>query len=206
MRFAPAGSLFDVQGSSGFGATTDTNLALTALLNSVVGNVFLSFINPTLSFQTGNVAKVPVHDNVFDEMAFRLAEDCILVSKTDWNQRESSFEFLGLSWLTLGRNIVSSFSQFRTQLIELFFQLHKNEEGLNRIFIDVYGLHDELTPEVPLKDITILQEELDSDDLEALEDEFRAGGGQPRYLTLLPLVIPRLVSRSFGLKRVSIRG
>ena len=57
----------------------------------------------------------------------------------------------------------------------MIFQLHANEE-LNRIFIDIYGLQDELTPDVPLKDITILQEELDRKKLEELEPVFRAEG------------------------------
>ena len=42
-----------------------------------------------------------------------------------------------------------------------FFKLHQNEEELNRQFIEIYGLQEELTPEVPLEEITILQEELD---------------------------------------------
>jgi len=81
-----------------------------------------------------------------------------------------------------------------------FFQLHKNEEELNRIFIDLYGLQDELTPEVPLKHITILQEELDSDDFEALEDEFRAGGGHPIELPIKrDVVMQQFLSYCVGL-------
>jgi hypothetical protein len=81
-----------------------------------------------------------------------------------------------------------------------FFELHRSEEELNRIFIDIYGLQDELTPEVPLKDITILQEELDSDDLEALEDEFRAGGGQPIELPIKrDVVMQQFLSYCVGL-------
>ena len=62
------------------------------------------------------------------------------------------------------------------------------------------GVQDELTPEVPLKDITILQEELDSDDLEALEDEFRAGGGQPIELPIKrDVVMQQFLSYCVGL-------
>ena len=54
----------------------------------------------------------------------------------------------------------TSVQTWQEQVTQDFFQLHTNEEELNRIFIDIYGLQDELTPEVALKDITILQEEL----------------------------------------------
>jgi hypothetical protein len=66
--------------------------------------------------------------------------------------------------------------KWQDQVTDDFFQLHANEEELNRIFIDIYGLQEELTPEVSLKDITILQEELDRNALEALEPTFREKG------------------------------
>ena len=88
---------------------------------------------------------------------------------------ETCLGFFGSSLIEIQE---SQFGLFRLacRASDDFYLLHENEEELNRIFIEIYGLQDELTPEVPLKDITILQEELDGDDLEALEDEFRAVG------------------------------
>ena len=80
-----------------------------------------------------------------------------------------------------------------------FFQLHRNEEELNRIFIDIYGLQDELTPEVALKDITILQEELDRKALEALEPTFRAKGKEAVSLPINKAeVISQFISYGIG--------
>ena len=81
-----------------------------------------------------------------------------------------------------------------------FFQLQKNEEELNRIIIPHYGLQEELMAEVPLKDVTILQEELDSSHLEALEDEFRAGGGHTIELPIKrDVVMQQFLSYCIGL-------
>ena len=68
----------------------------------------------------------------------------------------------------------ASYSNWEEKVTDDFFNLHENEEELNRIFIDIYGLQDEITPDVPLKDITILQEELDRGELESRNDELLA--------------------------------
>ncbi len=89
---------------------------------------------------------------------------------------------------------------FKDDVTKDFFQLHANEEELNRIFIEIYSLQDELTPEVSLKDITILQDELKKNDLEALEEKFRAHG---RDAIDLPInkneVISQFISYAVGL-------
>ncbi len=72
-------------------------------------------------------------------------------------------------------NLEAAYDTWVAAVSQDFFQLHANEVELNRIFIDIYGLQDELTPEVALKDITILQDELKADDLEVIEPAFRAG-------------------------------
>lgn len=81
-----------------------------------------------------------------------------------------------------------------------FFQLHSNEEEVNRIFIDIYGLQDELKPEVPLRDITILQEELDRNKLDELDPTFRQ---QSKEAIRLPIkrdeVISQFISYAIGL-------
>src|SRR5690606_4882447 len=104
----------------------------------------------------------------------------ISISKKDWDSRETSWDFeqsplLGIRGKGLGNSdkgsvsLKAAYEAWVAEVSHDFFQLHANEEELNRIFIDIYGLQDELTPEVALKDITILQDELKAEDLEALE-------------------------------------
>ena len=91
-----------------------------------------------------------------------LVEDCISISKTNWNSRELSWDFKQNELLKhKSQDLEESYDLYQQYWKNKFFQLHKNEEELNRQFIDIYGLQDELTPDVPLKDITILKEETD---------------------------------------------
>mgnify|MGYP006124092529 CR=1 FL=1 len=159
---------------------------LLALMNGVVGEFKMKILNPTLAVQTGSVAKIPVSPLV--EYGGDLIEQsvnfCVSISRRDYNQREYSMQFSYSPLIQASQNLETAFYNWLHKASDDFFQLHKNEEELNRIFIDIYGLQDELTPEVALKDITILQEELDKKDLEALESTFRDHGGQPVELPI----------------------
>ena len=175
-------------------------IAMTSLLNSVPIETMSTIINPTVNNQTKDILNLPYPSSSRSEVHSRIALECISISKLDWNSREGSWSFESLPLLGQSDNIVADFSNYAKRKSSDFFRLQKNEEELNRIFIDIYGLQGELTPEVPLKDITILQEELDSDDLEALEDEFRAGGGQPIELPIKrDVVMQQFLSYCVGL-------
>ena len=190
-RIFEAGCLFDSSGTSAFlYDDRDTNFLL-GLLNSKHANDLAKLLNPTFHFTPGDFGRLPVcRGNVDEQEAIdSLVKSCVEFAAKDWNSREISWDFSRTPLLTHSRNLVASFDDLLLEESRKFFELHKNEEELNRIFIDIYGLQDELTPEVPLKDITILQEELDGDDLEALEDEFRAGGGQPIELPIKRRVV-----------------
>lgn len=92
---------------------------------------------------------------------------CLIISKKDWDSRETSWEFETNSLIKNSNTTISdSLSEWISQASKYFFQLHQNEEELNKIFIDLYGLQDELTPDVPLTEITILQDELNFKQLE----------------------------------------
>ena len=94
----------------------------------------------------------------------------ISICKNDWDAHETSWDFEANPLVALRNekvaqgNLESSFrlsdfvEEFETQWTERFMQLHQNEEELNRQFISIYGLEDELTPDVPLDEITILQQ------------------------------------------------
>ncbi len=86
-------------------------------------------------------------------------------------------------FLNNSTSLYQAYQNWQQEATKDFFQLHANEEELNRIFIDIYGLQDELTPDVPLKDITILQDELNPEGLKQLEPTFRKYGKGFHWIT-----------------------
>jgi type II restriction/modification system DNA methylase subunit YeeA len=201
VRYAPEGSLFDVQGSSGFALQKENSKYIVGLLNSVVGFNFLAAINPTLSFQTGNVGAVPciIDERVKVRINSNVLEN-IMISKNDWDANETSWDFEKSPLLNEGSTLKNTFQKWHSVITQYFFQLHKNEEELNHIFIEIYGLQDELIPEVALKDITILQDELKKNDLETLEEKFRAHGKDALELPInRSEVISQFISYAIGI-------
>lgn len=143
------------------GAFTDNlNLdILTAFLNSKVFQLFIEIISPTLNYKSGDVGKVPFDMKVI-QVDQKLPENCIFISKFEWNSRETSWDFKQNELIRInGQDLEEAYDSYCQFWRNKFFELHKNEEILNREFIDIYGLQEELTPIVPLKDITILKEE-----------------------------------------------
>src|SRR5690606_33265700 len=121
-------------------------------------------------------------------------------SKKDWDARETSWDFALSPLLNDEGSLQLAYYKWQESAMKDFFQLHTNEEELNRIFIDIYGLQDELTPEVSLKDITILQEELNAKDLEKLEPVFREKGAETITLPIKKVeVISQFISYAIGL-------
>jgi hypothetical protein len=175
LRYFPKGFIFDVAGCSIFEKERRLNKYLLGILNSKLKNVLIESIAPTLNYEVGQINNVPIieSDN-FDHLTF--INSCISISKTDWDSRETSWDFEQNALLAQQQTSLSlAYQTWQEKVGQDFFQLHTNEEELNRIFIDIYGLQDELTPEVALKDITILQDELKADELTALEPAYRAG-------------------------------
>jgi len=151
----------------------EMNYYVLGLLNSKVIAKFAPILNPTIHFNVGNYNSLPFISSIIDKA---IVEDCIFQSKVDWDSRETSWDFEKYPLLKPASSLTDSYFTWQEGVTSDFFQLLENEEELNRIFIDIYGLQDELTPDVPLKDITILQEELDRKKLEELEPIFRAEG------------------------------
>ncbi len=129
------------------------------LLNSPIISKILSFINPTLTFQVGDIKIIPVIRNQSDVIS-QLVSQNISISRQEWNSRETSWDFHKNEFIRLKEDTLErTFDKYKKYWEELFSELHRNEEELNRQFIEIYGLKDELTPDVPLEEITILQEE-----------------------------------------------
>jgi hypothetical protein len=174
-RYVPAGCLFDNGGCTLF---SDKNLKyFGSLLNSKIAQRYLEFLSPTLNYQPGDIGRILyIKPNSKLTSVIRIVDSPITISKKDWDSRETSWDF-GKSPLLNERNsLKQAYHKWKEDATSDFFQLHEYEEELNRIFIDLYGLQDELTPDVPFKDITILQEELDRKALEQIEPVFREGG------------------------------
>ena len=167
-RFYESGFTFD---SAGLGLFSDTsNMAATlGLLNSRIVEYLIPVLNPTLNVTPMIVKRLPYIDKDVEDRVC----DCISVSKADWDSYETSWDFQGHP-LVLGRlpepvwgdvpdkvafqntSLSYTYQIYWKKTCEYRFEkLKANEEELNRIFIDIYGLKDELTPEVADKDVTV---------------------------------------------------
>ena len=158
-RYFPKGFILN----NASNAITEGNLyAILGYLSSPLTLKVANLINPTLNLSNGVVAKFPyvvVETKEYES----LVKQNIFISKQDWDAHETSWDFKenelvrifnDNGWGTL--DIVVS--EYKREWERLFMQLHANEEELNRQFIEIYGLQDELTPDVPLDEITILQQ------------------------------------------------
>lgn len=171
-----------------------------ALLNSKINKPFLVDLSPTVNFVPGQIASIPfIYDDKNSLDITRLTEKTLELSKKDWNSCETSWDFEKSPLINESTSLKEAYQKWRDSVTQDFFQLHENEEELNRIFIDIYGLQEELTPVVALKDITILQEELDRNALEQLEPVFRAKGANEVQLPIKKdEVISQFLSYSIG--------
>jgi len=167
-RYFPCGVLFSDAGPGIF--AEDKCLEVIALLNSKLGNLFLNIINPTLNYQKQDVESVP-----FASLGNQSnVSNFVMYEKNDWDSYETSWDFTTLPLLTpndvlktpVSEQLPTSHFPFSTKLSQAYAQLRSHwqqttlemqrlEEENNRIFIDAYGLQDELTPEVPLNEITL---------------------------------------------------
>ena len=197
-RYYPKGHIFNMASNSLF-VEDDKVLFFVALLNTKLASNILNMLNPTVNFSSGVVGKLPIvyqRNNLISD----LAQENIEISKHDWDSREVSWDFQISPLLNDSKFLKSAFQKWKKNEFDNFFKIHLNEEKLNRIFIDIYGLQDELTSEVALKDITILQDELKKNDLETLEEKFRTQG---KDAIELPInrgeVISQFISYAFGL-------
>lgn len=145
-------------------------------LNSKVCDELLKVSNPTLNTLVGDVLELPNLTNQASENVISIVQQNISISKTDWNNFETSWDYKKhpfIAYRTLsgwgddktkysGR-IKQSYKNWEMFTERQFAQLKSNEEELNRIFIEIYGLQDELTPEVDDKDVTIRKADLERD-------------------------------------------
>lgn len=131
-----------------------------AFLNSVVSTYILNMFNPTLNTTVGDVLQLPLKINNKEKVNEKV-QKLLTVSQSDWDSFETSWDF---KVHPLVKNHVSTISEaynlWSNECEERFNTLKSNEEELNRIFIDIYGLQDELDPYVEDKDVTVRKADL----------------------------------------------
>lgn len=161
VRYTPTGFAFDVAGSSMF-FNADIVKYVTGLLCSHLGTFFMSIQNPTLNFQVGNLKNVPLIIREKDTVD-NIVNQCIQLSRVDWDSFETSWDFTRHPLVRGVSTVAEAFVAWEAECEGRFQQLKTNEEELNRIFIDIYGLQDELMPEVEDKDVTVRRADLGRD-------------------------------------------
>ncbi len=150
------------------------NWQLLGVLNSKVVIEFLKIIAPTMHFQAGDIKVLPLAEG-YENVNEAIIMKCVELSKTDWDSFEISWDFKRHPLLSViprhsalfddigNIDIAECYACWENECNERFHQLKANEEELNRIFIDIYGLQDELTPEVEDKDVTVRKADLQRD-------------------------------------------
>lgn len=160
IRFLPSGCFFDVAGSTLF-SKKDNKYTLGFLASCVCFKI-LGILNPTLNYQAGNIKSLPIIFSKEKEVD-ALVDKNIILAKKDWDSFETSWDFKKHPLIYKAINTSEVFKQWENKCHERFNQMKENEEALNRIFIDTYNLHDELTPEIMDEDVTVQKANLDRD-------------------------------------------
>ena len=177
-RYSEKGFLFDSNKGPMIFRNRTNLYPILGLLNSKVATSLIEMLNPSVSLQLGNVASIPMLSEAEDnQIITEIVKNNILISKEDWDSFETSWDFqlhplvafksgAGYvntpveSWIG---TIQGAFYSWQADADARFAQLKTNEEELNRIFIDIYGLQDELTPDVEEKDVTVRRADLQRD-------------------------------------------
>ena len=196
-RYSEAGFAFDSKGTMFF---TDRLKDVLAFMNSKLFNFYAMLLCPTMDFRFGTLQKIP---NLSIDSKLSTDEN-IRISKIDWDAHETSWDFQeneliklqkeGLGIITAGcgdtpvmkySTLSLLYAEYVAKWEKMFRDLHANEEELNRQFIEIYGLQDELTPNVPLDEVTILQ-----------QGEIKIENNQIQFQS--DIVIKQLISYAIG--------
>ena len=161
-RYVPKGYTFDTVGPSAFSKKDELEeiYFFAALLNSNVSARIIPALNPTLHFNLENAKSLPVASGLTQNpQLFSLVDRLIVLARTDWNAYERSWDFQSLPILTAfaepAPTLESSYTTWVTQNRNIITEMKRLEEENNRLFIDAYGLQDEITPDVPIEEITL---------------------------------------------------
>ena len=178
-RYSEDGFIYDTAGPF-IHLNKDSEIApILAFLNSIVADFYLKIMNPTINFPPGYIQSIPFSECIISKDIEDVSVECVALSKADWDSYETSWDFKAhplIRWnrslgdatsigatiqYYYGKHVPAScplelcYLLWKGECNKRFEKLKSNEEELNRIFIDIYGLQDELTPDVADKDITV---------------------------------------------------
>lgn len=171
MRYLPKDFIFDQSGDSLFFKEDNQNLDkyLLSFFNTKIAYSIMKILAPTLNLTAGGISDFPVNfpkQESIKQQIDVLTQQCIDISKEEWDSRETSWDFTCNALLKhkIDGSLEKAYEGYCAYWAEKFNTLHVNEEELNRLFIEIYELQDELTPDVALGDITILKNEATIED------------------------------------------
>ena len=163
VRYFPEGFLFSNAGMAIY-AEHNQLLYLIGFLNSKLSQTYLGLFNEGLNYNQGDIAKLPIVKSEIEDKVCKKVMETVEISKAEWDSFETSWDFKKHPLVSYSTNKMSTaFEMWSKECAERFNQLKENEEELNRIFIDIYGLQNELTPEVEDKNVTVRQADLQRD-------------------------------------------
>ncbi|WP_417214265.1 BREX-1 system adenine-specific DNA-methyltransferase PglX [Bizionia sp.] len=161
LKILQEGMIFDQSADSLFLNDEEDFLYVFGYLNSKVLRKYFDIFSPTLNLTSGSIEKLPIYITQNTDIN-NFVKNCINISLENQLMNENHIDFIQNELIRIkGQDIEEAYDSYCHYWQNKFFELHKNEEALNKQFIDIYGLQDELTPDVPLEDITILKEETD---------------------------------------------
>lgn len=168
VRRSEQGFVFDVGGSSAFPKGGWINL-ITGFLCSKPAEVFINAINPTLNFQVGNVASLPVNEAGFVEIKEKIdsiVDAAVSISKADWDLFETSWDFQFFRLIcpeVFSLTLEDSWSRYSKNSNQKFNELRALQTENNELFIKAYGFQDEISSEVPVDQITLSRSDREQD-------------------------------------------
>ena len=161
-RYCAGGFLFDDAAAICYSNDKARLKYVLGFLNSSIAQYMLDILNPTLNKQISDMSNLVILNDE-EKTINSCVEQNIIISQSDWDSFETSWDFKTHPLIKPVPLISEAFAQWSDECEKRFTQLKSNEEELNRIFIDIYGLQDELTPEVEDKDVTVRRADLTRD-------------------------------------------
>jgi len=194
LRYSPQGSIFETKGAMIFFDDTKSTMSVLGLMNTKITGHLLRATSPTLDFHEGPVGRLPLlfTPKTINATTKALAEKAVAFSKADWDAYETSWDFATLPLLSpdhRNETLKRTYARLRAHWRSMTNEMQRLEEENNRIFIDAYGLQDELTPDVPIEEVTL-----------TCNPSYRYGGGAEAELeeSLLADTMREFVSYAVG--------
>lgn len=186
-RFYPQGFIHDSCAHSAFGSDSFPKKNYLCYLNNKFISKIINIINPTMHFHIGYFNILPNAQSLYGNLEFVFNNKLLSITKSDWDAYETSWDFQSLPLLRpeyRSHSLPAAYTGVRAAWQVMTGEMQRLEEENNKVFIEAYGLQDELTPDVPLKEITLTcnpfyrygvdAEQADAATRTALEDRLRA--------------------------------